>query len=534
MAAVKIQDLSSSLFGGNAFSSQVGQRIEKATDSNLVSEDWTLILEICDMINSTEEGPKDGIKAIRKRLSNQKNAKSLLYTLTVTEACVKNCGHRFHLLVANKDFLNDLTKLLGSKGQASSLPHAIQEKVLTLIQSWCDAFRNAADLQAIKKCYDDLKAQGHEFPAQNLDTLSPIFTPGRSELAGPPLPSQGPPMASQQQNAVRIRTFAPSTGRPQTAPARSTRQAFSGPINPSPEQLAKLRRELDIVEGNIRVESAMLTELQPGKEDPNDLKLMQELNKTCHQMQQRVVALVDKIANEEVTGVLLKINDDLNNLFIRFERYERNRKAVTGEATDISALKPVATPTTQSTLPPTQTSELIDFGLEVSSPVHQPTTAVAAADDEFDMFAQARSNTYADNMRDGSTYHDNTTGVPVDSIAEVMSAKGPYPKSEALEKSDGEVPDDIADVEEWLRGTDLSQLEAEEQEAREAVPVVHPPVQTQLPAANSMTSSEFDDFLNARAATGPQRANSQPRQPLPPRQLENFVSGEKTDEMFGL
>ena len=94
---------------------------------------------------------KDGIKAIKKRLANKKDFKSIMYTLTVStmniqdqclfclnyffytylvavvklwcshmifqllESCVKNCGHRFHVLIANKDVLEDLTKILGPK-----------------------------------------------------------------------------------------------------------------------------------------------------------------------------------------------------------------------------------------------------------------------------------------------------------------------------------------------------------------------------------------------------------------------------------
>lgn len=60
--------------------------IELATDGGLASENWSLNMEICDMINDTEEGPKDAIKAIRKRLLQNagKNHKVIMYTLTVS------------------------------------------------------------------------------------------------------------------------------------------------------------------------------------------------------------------------------------------------------------------------------------------------------------------------------------------------------------------------------------------------------------------------------------------------------------------
>jgi len=48
----------------------------------------------------------------------------------------------------------------------------------------------------------------------------------------------------------------------------------NGPINPTPEQMAKLRSELDIVEGNVKVLNEMLSELQPGQENPDDYTLL--------------------------------------------------------------------------------------------------------------------------------------------------------------------------------------------------------------------------------------------------------------------
>ena len=62
--------------------------IEEATDSNHASENWALILEVCDLINATEDGPKDAVRAIRKRLQQNaaKNYKTVLYTLTVSRS----------------------------------------------------------------------------------------------------------------------------------------------------------------------------------------------------------------------------------------------------------------------------------------------------------------------------------------------------------------------------------------------------------------------------------------------------------------
>lgn len=66
--------------------------------------------------------------------------------------------------------------------------------------------------------------------------------------------------------------------------------------------MTKLKTELNVVQGNIRVMSEMLTELTPTNIDPSDLELLQELNRTNRQMQQRLVELIDKIANEEATS----------------------------------------------------------------------------------------------------------------------------------------------------------------------------------------------------------------------------------------
>ena len=84
------------------------------------------------------------------------------------------------------------------------------------------------------------------------------------------------------------------------------------------EQKTKLKRELQIVEGNMSVLKEMLDELNPGSESPKDLNLLRALYTTCRVMQVRLVELLDRIANDKITEDLLKVNDRLNNIFARY------------------------------------------------------------------------------------------------------------------------------------------------------------------------------------------------------------------------
>ncbi|RVE69484.1 hypothetical protein OJAV_G00078080 [Oryzias javanicus] len=298
---------------GNPYSTPVGQCIEKATDGGLQNEDWTLNMEICDIINETDEGPKDAMRALKKRLSGNRNYREVMLGLTVLETCVKNCGHRFHVQVANRDFIDGvLVKIISPKANP---PTIVQDKVLSLIQSWADAFRSSPDLTGVVHIYEELKRKGVEFPMADLDALSPIHTPQRGT------PEIDPAMMKYLAPSASATTPKPTP----PAPVATHTPAVPGPIMATSEQIARLRSELDIVRGNIKVMSEMLTEMVPGQESASDRELLMELNRTCRAMQQRVVELISRVSNEEVTEELLHVNDDLNNIFLRYDRYERYR-----------------------------------------------------------------------------------------------------------------------------------------------------------------------------------------------------------------
>ncbi|XP_006875601.1 PREDICTED: TOM1-like protein 2 isoform X4 [Chrysochloris asiatica] len=431
---------------GNPFSTPVGQCLEKATDGSLQSEDWTLNMEICDIINETEEGPKDAIRALKKRLNGNRNYREVMLALT----------------------------------------------------AWADAFRSSPDLTGVVHIYEELKRKGVEFPMADLDALSPIHTPQRSLPEVDPASTMPWPQAQPRTSAS---SYA-STPAPYCAPQASP-LSVTGPITANSEQIARLRSELDVVRGNTKVMSEMLTEMVPGQEDSSDLELLQELNRTCRAMQQRIVELISRVSNEEVTEELLHVNDDLNNVFLRYERFERYRsglsvqKATNGVLNEVTEdnlidLGPgspaVVSPMVGNTAPPASLSSQLaglDLGTESVSGTLS-SLQQCSTHDGFDMFTQTRGNSMAEQHKT-VTYQDPEADRGLTSAPDSRKQS-----SEAIPVGQPSVMDDI---EVWLR-TDLKGDDPEE----------------------GVTSEEFDKFLEERAKAAEMVPNlsSLPAEAQPP------------------
>ncbi|XP_060946420.1 target of Myb protein 1 isoform X4 [Limanda limanda] len=249
---------------GNPFSTAVGQRIEYATSASLPSEDWALNMEICDMINSSEEGPRDAVRAIKKRIAGNKNFKEVMLALTVLETCVKNCAYRFHILVTTRDFVEGV--LVRAIIPRNNPPLILHDRVLSIVQAWADAFRSSPDLTGVVSVYEDLRRKGLEFPMTELDGYS----------------SAQPP-----------------------------------------KQVKKLKTELGVVRSNLTMMSDMMSQLDPVTVKQADMELLEQLYTVCKDMQDRIVKIVPRLSEEKLIEELLATNDDMNSAFTRYHRFER-------------------------------------------------------------------------------------------------------------------------------------------------------------------------------------------------------------------
>ncbi|CAJ1075728.1 target of Myb protein 1 isoform X2 [Xyrichtys novacula] len=293
---------------GNPFSTTVGQRIEKATGSSLPSEDWALNMEICDMINSSEEGPRDAVRAIKKRIVGNKNFKEVMLALTVLETCVKNCGYRFHILVTTRDFVEGV--LVRSIIPRNNPPLILHDRVLSIIQAWADAFRSSPDLTGVVSVYEDLRRKGLEFPMTELDGYSPVQGPQKT------LPGNGSAVTTLPANLL--------SSKPPIIPPHTSelKLALEGSNAFTPSQVKKLKAELGVVRSNLTMMSEMMSQLDPVTVKQADMELL-ELYTVCKDMQERIVKIVPRLSEEKLIEELLATNDEMNTTFTRYHRFEK-------------------------------------------------------------------------------------------------------------------------------------------------------------------------------------------------------------------
>lgn len=144
--------------GSFLLSSSFDADVEKATSGTSTTEDWALIMEICDKVGASSVNAKDCFKSIIKRLYNQ-DPHVVLQAITLLDACVNNCGKNFLLEVASRNFEQEYRKLL-----AKNLPQKVSDKLKSLLKKWSEnEFKNDPQLNLIPSLYAKLKQEGVDF-----------------------------------------------------------------------------------------------------------------------------------------------------------------------------------------------------------------------------------------------------------------------------------------------------------------------------------------------------------------------------------
>ncbi|KAL1743024.1 hypothetical protein HDZ31DRAFT_9169, partial [Schizophyllum fasciatum] len=150
------------MFGGSG-TNPYDDLVNKATDENLTSENWEIILNLCDKV--TDEGPegaRGALASLLKRLVHR-NPNVQLYALSVAEALSKNCGVEVNREIASRAWTQGLEKVIVDRNTHDK----VRKRALSLIAQWTDEFRDDETLGIMEDCYNSLRAKNFKFETPN-------------------------------------------------------------------------------------------------------------------------------------------------------------------------------------------------------------------------------------------------------------------------------------------------------------------------------------------------------------------------------
>lgn len=131
--------------------------IDKATNKNNVSEDWSTIMEICDEANID---PRRTINYLKKKITDS-NSNVVLFALALADALVKNCDIHVRREISSRGFLGIIEKQI----QNRNVHEVVRKKMLYCIKQWDESFGNDPSLSYCNEVYNRLRSQNYTFEA---------------------------------------------------------------------------------------------------------------------------------------------------------------------------------------------------------------------------------------------------------------------------------------------------------------------------------------------------------------------------------
>ncbi|XP_074485842.1 ADP-ribosylation factor-binding protein GGA2-like [Sebastes fasciatus] len=130
--------------------------LNQATDPNNEEDRWDCIQGFYQLVDQETDGPQIAIRVLAHKIQSPQE-KEALQAITVLEACMNNCGKRFHREAAKFRFLNELIKLLTPKYYGAWTPEKVKDRVTEVLYGWTLWLKEEPKIQ---EAYNMLKKQG--------------------------------------------------------------------------------------------------------------------------------------------------------------------------------------------------------------------------------------------------------------------------------------------------------------------------------------------------------------------------------------
>ncbi|XP_072531238.1 ADP-ribosylation factor-binding protein GGA3 isoform X2 [Salminus brasiliensis] len=251
-----------------------------------------------------------------------------MQALTVLEACMKNCGRRFHNEVAKYRFLNELIKVVSPKYMGDSVPERVKLKIIEMLYSWTVAFPNEAK---ISDAYQTLRRQG-------LISSDPELTADKTLIPSPPTRPKNPVFDNEDMGkllAELLRSKNPED-------LQEANRLIKNMVKEDDARVQKMTKRMNTLEevsNNVKLLGEMLSHYDRDRSSDSDRELIKELYDRCDKLRRTAFKLATETEDNDTNlGDILQANDDLSRVVSLY------KKVVQGESDGTEAEEHKPTP----------------------------------------------------------------------------------------------------------------------------------------------------------------------------------------------
>uniref|UniRef100_A0AAZ3SKW0 Golgi associated, gamma adaptin ear containing, ARF binding protein 3a n=1 Tax=Oncorhynchus tshawytscha TaxID=74940 RepID=A0AAZ3SKW0_ONCTS len=323
--------------------------LNKATNPSNRQEDWEYIIGFCDQINKELEGPQIAVRLLAHKIQSPQEWEAI-QALMVLEACMKNCGKRFHNEVGKFRFLNELIKVVSPKYLGDRVSEVVKKRVVDMLFSWTLSLPDEAK---ISEAYQMLKKQG-------IVTVDPEVPLDKTLMLSPPSWPKNP-VFENEEKSKRLAELLKSKKPEDLQEANRLIKNMVKEDEVRLQRASKRSGTLEEVNNSVKLLNEMLSHFSRDQSTDGDKELIKELYGDCDKLRGTVFKLATETEdNDSSLGDILQASDDLSRVINTYKRIVEGQN-VNGE---METLGPSTT--TQYS---NQSEILIDLaGLDLQSP----------------------------------------------------------------------------------------------------------------------------------------------------------------------
>uniref|UniRef100_A0A673Z6W7 Golgi associated, gamma adaptin ear containing, ARF binding protein 3a n=1 Tax=Salmo trutta TaxID=8032 RepID=A0A673Z6W7_SALTR len=332
--------------------------LNKATNPSSRQEDWEYIIGFCDQINKELEGPQIAVRLLAHKIQSPQEWEAI-QALMVLEACMKNCGKRFHNEVGKFRFLNELIKVVSPKYLGDRVSEVVKKRVVDMLFSWTLSLPDEAK---ISEAYQMLKKQG-------IVTVDPEVPLDKTLMPSPPSRPKNPVFESEEKSK-RLAELLKSKKPEDLQEANRLIKNMVKEDEVRLQRASKCSGTLEEVNNSVKLLNEMLSHFSRDQSTDGDKELIKELYGDCDKLRGTVFKLATETEdNDSSLGDILQASDDLSRVINSYKRIVEGQ-TVNGE------MEPLGLSTT--TQYSNQSEVLIDLAgldLQIPSPPEHPPLA---------------------------------------------------------------------------------------------------------------------------------------------------------------